>query len=544
MLNLKYTKPKEFSELSRQVYEKLVPKDHIFVKINEKVDLSFVNELCANLYCQDNGRPAYSPEIIFRGAIVQFYYDLSDRKTEEEITFNIIAKWFIGLEVDAQSFDHSTICKFRARLGEEKFDEIFNRILKQIMDAGLLTEEERQIADATHVISSIVIPTIVELVKQANTKVVKSLEMIDKEFIKDLDLTTLTLSERYEKSNREKRALLIKVVKESQKLIKLVNNLLECDKIKDDYLRKELQENVGVLMRILRENVKELPIETESNNKKEDSNQELKTSSQIEEEHPNIELEKKAKDRIVSLVDKNARLGHKSSTVPFCGYKAYITMTENRIITGVRGEPGNISDDKTLVPMIDKQQNNLDLKPSKVCADSQFGTYKNRHELIGRGIQLVSPFQVNKNKSHNVFGTENFIFDKKNMSVTCPAGITTYSYWHENGRESIRFLFPQRICNQCQLKTQCKSGRKGRMVWISYYYETVEEARRYNQTQEYLEDAKTRARIEPKFSEMKNLHGLRKAKYRGLKKFNIQLLITAIVVNIKRFVNLLYKKSA
>ncbi len=82
------------------------------------------------------------------------------------------------------------------------------------------------------------------------------------------------------------------------------------------------------------------------------------------------------------------------------------------------------------------------------------------------------------------------------------------------------------------------------MVWISYYYETVEEARRYNQTQEYLEDAKTRARIEPKFSEMKNLHGLRKAKYRGLKKFNIQLLITAIVVNIKRFVNLLYKKSA
>jgi len=106
------------SELSKQVYDKLVPEDHFFYKVNKLVDFSFVNDLCKDLYSRDMGRPAYPPEQIFRGAIAQFYFDLSDRKMEQEITFNIAAKWFIGLEIDDRSFDHSTISKFRTTLGK------------------------------------------------------------------------------------------------------------------------------------------------------------------------------------------------------------------------------------------------------------------------------------------------------------------------------------------------------------------------------------------------------------------------------------------
>ncbi|MHA1482611.1 MAG: transposase [Candidatus Heimdallarchaeaceae archaeon] len=55
---------------------------------------------------------------------------------------------------------------------------------------------------------------------------------------------------------------------------------------------------------------------------------------------------------------------------------------------------------------------------------------------------------------------------------------------------------------------------------------------------------KGRAKIEPKQAEMKRFHGLERAKYWGLPKLNIQSTITAIVVNVKRFVNVLESKGS
>jgi len=47
---------------------------------------------------------------------------------------------------------------------------------------------------------------------------------------------------------------------------------------------------------------------------------------------------------------------------------------------------------------------------------------------------------------------------------------------------------------------------------------------------------KQKSHIEPKQGEMKNHHGLQRAKYWGLKKMNIQAILSGIVVNIKRLV--------
>jgi transposase len=55
--------------------------------------------------------------------------------------------------------------------------------------------------------------------------------------------------------------------------------------------------------------------------------------------------------------------------------------------------------------------------------------------------------------------------------------------------------------------------------------------------QEYKDDMKGRSKIEPKQGEMKRFHGLARAKYWGIPKLNVQLIITAIVVNVKRFAN-------
>ena len=48
-----------------------------------------------------------------------------------------------------------------------------------------------------------------------------------------------------------------------------------------------------------------------------------------------------------------------------------------------------------------------------------------------------------------------------------------------------------------------------------------------------------RAHIEPKNAEMKRFHGMRRTKYWGLSKVNVQFIITAIAVNVKRIANVL-----
>jgi len=54
-----------------------------------------VNEACKELYCQDNGHPVvHLPDMMFRAAIVQYLYDLSDRETEENVNYNLVYRWF------------------------------------------------------------------------------------------------------------------------------------------------------------------------------------------------------------------------------------------------------------------------------------------------------------------------------------------------------------------------------------------------------------------------------------------------------------------
>ena len=61
------------------------------------------------------------------------------------------------------------------------------------------------------------------------------------------------------------------------------------------------------------------------------------------------------------------------------------------------------------------------------------------------------------------------------------------------------------------------------------------EAWAYNHTPEYKEHLKIRSHIEPKQGEMKNLHGMKRARFRGLQKVMIQNYLSAIVTNCKKW---------
>jgi len=122
-------KSSQLSFYGNHIYNRVIPETHFLKLLDKVVDFSFVNELCRDTYTPDFGRPAYEPEMMFKLLFLQFLYDISDRRVKEEVNFNLVLKWFVGLSLDESSPDSSSLPHFRDRLGEEQFAQIFNQIV-------------------------------------------------------------------------------------------------------------------------------------------------------------------------------------------------------------------------------------------------------------------------------------------------------------------------------------------------------------------------------------------------------------------------------
>ncbi len=123
------------------IMEQLIPEDHLLRKVDRAVDFRFIYDLCAPLYCADNGRPAIDPEILFRMLLVGYLYGIkSEARLEEEINYNIAYKWFCGLELTEKAPDATTISQNRRRRFRDNdiAEQIFNEILRQCIAKGLV----------------------------------------------------------------------------------------------------------------------------------------------------------------------------------------------------------------------------------------------------------------------------------------------------------------------------------------------------------------------------------------------------------------------
>ena len=144
------TKSSQLSFYGNHIYDRVIPGDHFLKLLDKVVDFSFVNRLCRDAYTPDFGRPAYEPKMMFKILFIQFLYDISDRRVEEEVNFNLVLKWFVGLAVDESPPDSSSLTRFRGRLGEERFANIFNQIVEIAREKDLISDR-LSIVDSTDV---------------------------------------------------------------------------------------------------------------------------------------------------------------------------------------------------------------------------------------------------------------------------------------------------------------------------------------------------------------------------------------------------------
>ena len=120
------------------IMEQMVPEDHFLRKVDRAVDFSFIYDLCAPLYCADNGRPAIDPEILFRMLLVGYLYGSSPRRGWRKRSTTISPTSGSADWIDRQGAgrDDDQPEPSAAIRDNNIAEEIFNEILRQCVAKG------------------------------------------------------------------------------------------------------------------------------------------------------------------------------------------------------------------------------------------------------------------------------------------------------------------------------------------------------------------------------------------------------------------------
>ena len=98
--------------------EQRVPKDHPLRPIRKMVGLALSNmqEWFSQIYSH-TGRPSIPPEQLLRASLLQVLFTIrSERMLMEQLDYNLLFRWFVGLSMDDFVWNHSTFSKNRDRL--------------------------------------------------------------------------------------------------------------------------------------------------------------------------------------------------------------------------------------------------------------------------------------------------------------------------------------------------------------------------------------------------------------------------------------------
>jgi transposase len=122
--------------------EERVPQDHPLRAIRKLVDqvLKGMSKEFDRLY-SEVGRPSIPPERLLRALLLQVFYSIrSERLLMEQLDYNLLFRWFVGLEIDDRVWDATVYTKNRDRLlNQEVAQSFFGQVKEQAI--GLMSDE-------------------------------------------------------------------------------------------------------------------------------------------------------------------------------------------------------------------------------------------------------------------------------------------------------------------------------------------------------------------------------------------------------------------
>jgi hypothetical protein len=189
--------------------------------------------------------------------------------------------------------------------------------------------------------------------------------------------------------------------------------------------------------------------------------------------------------------------------------------------------------------LIEAHHDNSGRKTEVIVADSKYGTTANFLECYDRGILAHIPVlkqtQDQQERRRNIFPESLFVYDLQTDTYTCPAGQTLRRRKHWVERKAFEYVTARGVCQQCPLRIQCTRSESaaGRTLKRHERQEVLENLRAQAQSQSSKRDIQIRQHfMERSFAQGKRF-GLKRARWRGRLRVQIQDYLIAAAQNIE-----------
>jgi len=124
-------------------------KKEFFQHLNKVIHWRPLEYRIEKLYCEETGRPGFAALLMFKALLLAQWYSLSDPELEDCLKDRLSFKQFVGLGIEDDTPDETTLCRFRNRLMEKRLLEKLFHIVSQQLEAKGLFVKKGTLIDAS-----------------------------------------------------------------------------------------------------------------------------------------------------------------------------------------------------------------------------------------------------------------------------------------------------------------------------------------------------------------------------------------------------------
>ncbi|AOT03807.1 IS1182 family transposase [Arthrobacter sp. U41] len=414
-----------------------------FAFLAEHRNRLFPDSMMEDLFTSSRGRPSIPASVIGSVLVLQALEGLSDRGTAEALTFDLRWKAACGYGLNEAAFHPSTLTYWRKRLAASKRPHrITEAVFEVITETGVLNGRHRRAVDSTVLDDAV-----------ARQDTITQLIAVIRRFGRDVPDGTSLLAVHapgYDYSrvgkpdiawdDREaKNALISALVTDALALL---------DAVDPEELEGPAAETYALLALVAGQDVE--PAEGSDG-----TDGRWRIARRV------------AKDRIISIVDPEARHAHKSRSVLRDGYKAHIVgepetgLITNAAVTKAAGDGS--SDAQAGQELLAADPSMDDATGYQVLGDSAYGSGAMLEHLEEAGHQaLVKPKPLRPAVAGG-YTLDDFVYDPGKGTMTCPNGLVRKI----SPKGNVNFGSE---CNGCPLREQCTKAKNGRKLVITEHH--------------------------------------------------------------------------
>jgi hypothetical protein len=461
----------------------------------------FGDELFADLFSSGRGRPSVPADVMASVIVLQALHGLSDADTVDAVTFDLRWKAACGLPVTAPGFHPTTLTYWRRRLAvSERPNRIFEVVREVVDQTGVLSGKTRRALDSTVLDDAVATQdTVIQLIaaiRRVRREVPGAAEIV----------ATRCTAHDYDDPGKPAIAWNDQAARE-QLVDALVRDALVVLAAVGEHDDPKGADALALLALIAGQDV------------------EL-----VEEgsDPPRWRIAQRvAPDRVISVVDPQARHAHKTVHRRQDGFKAHVAVEpDTGIITDCSLTKAAGAENHDAVVGIVLLHG--ETQPVTVLADSAYGTGPARAALRDAGHEAVIKPLPLRAPVPGGFTIDDFAIDFAAGTVTCPAGNT------KRITKARNVVFGT-ACRGCPLRLHCTTAKDGRSLKLHEHEALLRAARRQAETPEFQAVYRQhRPMVERSIAWL--TRGNRKVRYRGIAKNDHWLHHRSAALNLRRLI--------